>query len=153
MLRRCLDPADRSWLLYRYEQALSLAEGIDWSASRTVLVHGDLVDANLLWEGEQLTGLVDLELAAVDRRVTELVLTWRCRHDDLVLALDRLDPLSTDEWRMLLVDWWAQLLSLAAFHLRRGRQPERWELDGLRRETLQSHLLERREVPHDTRHR
>ncbi|GAA1490454.1 phosphotransferase enzyme family protein [Brachybacterium sacelli] len=143
VLSRCTDPEDRAWLQRRHEQARSLAEGIDWSASRTVLVHGDLTDWNLLWEGERLTGLLDLELASVDRRVTELMMTWRCRYDDLVLALDRIDPLTDHEWRMLLVDWWAQLLTLAAFHLRRDRQPERWELEGLRRESSLSRRLER----------
>lgn len=49
---------------------------------------------------------------------------------------------------MLLVDWWTQLLTLSVFHLRRGRQPDRWELDGLRRETALSRVLERGEVPH-----
>ena len=146
VLGRC-DPPDRHWLLRRLEQATAMAEGIDWSASRTVVVHGDLTDPNLLWRGEHLTGLLDLELTTVDRRVTDLVLTWRCRHDGLVMALDRIDPLTPDEWRMLLVDWWAQLLTLAAFHLRRGRSPERWELDGLRRESPLSLLLERGELP------
>ncbi|APX32606.1 hypothetical protein BH708_07610 [Brachybacterium sp. P6-10-X1] len=147
VLGRCADPEDRRWLLRRLEQAAARAEDIDWSASRTVVVHGDLTDWNLLWTGDRLTGLLDLELATVDRRVADLVLTWRCRHDDLLMALDRIDPLTADEWRMLLVDWWAQLLTLAAFHLRRGRQPDRWELDGLRRESPLSRLLVRGERP------
>lgn len=42
---------------------------------------------------------------------------------------------------MLLVDWWALMLSLSLFQLRRGRQPGRWELDGLRRSTPLSETL------------
>lgn len=147
VLGRSAGREDRSWLLRRLEQARAMAQDIDWTASRTVVVHGDLTAWNLLWRGEQLTGLIDLENATVDRRVTDLALTWRCRHDGLVTALDRIDPLTADEWRMLLVDWWALLLTLAAFHLRRNRQPDRWELDGLRRETPLSRVLERGELP------
>lgn len=147
LLRTCGDPEERSWLLRRFDQATSLADGIDRTTSRRVLVHGDLVGRNLLWDGEQLSGVVDLELATVGRRTTEMTTSWRCRYDELAFAVHRLDPFSDDEWSMLLVDWWTQLLSLSAFHLRRGRQPDRWELDGLRRETALSRLLERGEVP------
>lgn len=143
VLRSCLDELDRSWLLRRLDQTASLSDGIDWTASRIVLVHGDLIDDNLLWSGKRLTGILDFELATVDRRVTEAVLTWRCRHDDLVFALHDIAPLNEHEWRMLLVDWWAHLLTLASVNLRLGRQPERWELDALRRETPLSRELER----------
>lgn len=147
LLGTCSDPEDRSWLLRRFDQASALADAVDWTASRRVLVHGDLVGRNLLWDGERLTGVIDLELATVDRRVTEMTTSWRCRYDDLAFAVHRLDPFTDHEWRMLLVDWWALLLTLSAFHLRRGRQPDRWELDGLRRETELSRLLERGEFP------
>lgn len=135
ILAGCNDVADREWLLRRLDQAAALAGRIDWQASRSVLVHGDLIDQNLLWSGDRLTGVIDFELANVGRRVTELVLTWRGRHDELVLALHQLDPLNEHEWRMLLVDWWAHLVTLAVVALRQGRQPDRWELDALRRET------------------
>lgn len=147
LLRACAGSEDRSWLLRRFDQATTLAESIDWAASRRVLVHGDVVDRNLLWNGERLTGMLDLELATVDRRTTEMTTSWRCRYDELAFAVHRLDPFSDGEWPMLLVDWWTQLLTLSAFHLRRDRQPVRWELDGLRRETALSRLLERGEVP------
>lgn len=147
VLGGCEGRADREWLLRRLDQARELAEGIDWTASRRVLVHGDLIDQNLLWTGDRLTGLLDLELANVNRRATELLLTWRCRHDAIVYELHRLDPLSEHEWRMLLVDWWALLLTLAAVGLRKCRQPDRWELDGLRRETTLSRALTRGRRP------
>ncbi|MGP5387120.1 aminoglycoside phosphotransferase family protein [Brachybacterium tyrofermentans] len=147
LLRTCAGPEDRSWLQRRFEQVTALADGIDRTASRRVLVHGDLVDRNLLWDGERLTGVLDLELATVDRRTTEMTTSWRCRYDELAFAVHRLDPFSDDEWPMLLVDWWTQLITLSVFHLRRGRQPDRWELDGLRRETALSRMLERGEVP------
>lgn len=143
ILSSCLDELDRTWLLRRFEQAVSLADEIDWAASRRVLVHGDLIDNNLLWSGKQLTGILDFELATVDRRVTEAVLTWRCRHDELVFARHDIAPLNEHECQMLLVDWWAHLLTLAAVNIRLGRQPDHWELDGLRRETRLSKELER----------
>lgn len=147
LLRRCTEPTDREWLLRRFDQARDMLEGIDLSASRRTLVHGDLTNWNLLWDGKRLTGLLDLELATVGRRVTELTLSWRCRYDDLVHALHRLDPLSPGEWRMLLVDWWALLLDLAALQLRQGLQPDRWELDGLRRRSALADLLEVGDLP------
>ena len=127
------DTEDRRWLRQRLEQVLPLAERVDWGASPRRLVHGDLVSQNLLWQGPTLAGVLDFELATVDRRVTELIHTWRCRYDDVVLAYDAHAPLNDHEWRMLLVDWWALLLSLSLFHLKRGREPGRWELEALRR--------------------
>lgn len=98
---------------------------------------------NLLWNGDELTGVLDFELADVTRRITELTLTWRCRHDGLVHAVDRIAPLNDHEWRMLLVDWWSQALTLTAGSLRRGRQPDWWELGALRRQSPLALRLER----------
>ncbi len=67
------------------------------------LVHGDFASHNLLFEGEQLTGLLDFELATVDRRVTDLIHVWRCRYDDVLLAYHAISPLEPDEWRIC---WW-----------------------------------------------
>lgn len=137
----CDDLADRHWLRRRLAQARNLAARIDWSASKRVLVHGDFAAHNLLFDGSRLTGLLDFELATIDRRVVDLIHVWRCRHDDVLLGYDAIAPLNEDEWRMLLVDWWALMVSLAVVQLRLGRQPARWELDGLRRTSaLSSHL-------------
>jgi aminoglycoside phosphotransferase (APT) family kinase protein len=133
VVERCEDAEDRRWIARRLEQARGLAEGTDWAASPHRLVHGDMVAHNLLWEGGELTGVVDLELASVDRRVLELLHVWRCRHDDVVHAVDALAPLTEPEWRMLLVDWWSLTVSLCFFDLRRGRRPGQWQLDGRRR--------------------
>jgi len=144
---RCTDPGDRSWLERRYEQALALADRLDWAASPRVLVHGDLTAWNLLWRGARLTGLLDFELATVDRRMVEFVHTWRCRHDQVVTAYHATSPLGAEEWPMLLVDWWATLLSLSAAAPRGGHQPHRWELDGLRRTSPLADQLQRAHLP------
>lgn len=133
VVERCEDAEDRRWIRQRLEQAHELADGLDWGASPRALVHGDLAPHNLLWRDGGLSGVLDLELATVDRRVIELLHVWRCRYDDVAHAFDALAPLHEHEWRMLLVDWWSLTVSLCLFDLRRGRQPDRWQLDGLRR--------------------
>lgn len=138
----CDDLDDRRWLRRRLVQARDLAEGIDWSASKCVLVHGDFAAHNLLFDASELTGLLDFELATIDRRVVDLIHVWRCRHDDVLLGFDAITPLTHDEWRMLLVDWWSLMISLAVLQLRAGRPPGRWELDGLRRTSALSSRLE-----------
>ncbi|WP_192796771.1 phosphotransferase [Serinicoccus kebangsaanensis] len=143
VLAECADEQDRGWLLRRLDQVLSGAQDVDWDASPRTLVHGDLVGHNLLWSSGRLTGVLDLELATVDRRITEAMLVWRSRHDDVLLAYDQVAALNDQEWRMVLIDWWALMLSLCLFHLRRGRQPGRWELDGLRRTSPLSEKLSR----------
>lgn len=143
IIDRSDDSDDRRWLRRRLSQARRLAVGIDWSASERVLVHGDFAPHNLLFDGSRFTGLLDFELATVDRRVVDMIHVWRCRHDDVLLAYDAIAPLNEDEWRMLLVDWWSLLVSLAVVQLRAGRQPDRWELDGLRRSSSLSTRLER----------
>ncbi|WP_083190619.1 phosphotransferase [Serinicoccus hydrothermalis] len=139
----CADEQDRGWLLRRLDQVRAGAQDVDWDASPRTLVHGDLAGHNLLWSGGRLTGVLDLELATVDRRITEAMLVWRCRHDDVLLAYDKVAKLNDQEWRMVLIDWWALMLSLCLFHLRRGRQPGRWELDALRRTSPLSEKLSR----------
>lgn len=143
----CADPDDRRWLERRYEQVMAMVSQVNWAASPVVLVHGDLTNWNLLWRGEQLSGLLDFELATADRRMVEFVNTWRCRHDGVVAGYHARTPLTADEWPMLLVDWWATLLLLSAATLRQGRQPDRWELDGLRRSSPLAAQLQRRHLP------
>ena len=120
----------------------TIGTGIGWAASPRVLVHGDFAPRNLLFEESRLSGVLDFELAIVDRRVVDFIHVWRCRHDDVLLDYDAIAPLTPDEWRMLLVDWWALLVSLAVVQLRLGRQPSPWELDGLRRTSVLSSQLE-----------
>lgn len=140
-LRSCDDAEDRRWLLRRLEQARAGLEGVDLESSARVLVHGDLASQNVLWTGGTLTGVLDFELATVDRRITEAIHTWRCRYDDVLLAWHRIRPFDRHEWRMLLVDWWSLMVTLALADLRAGREPGRWQLDGLRRSSpLASHL-------------
>lgn len=141
-LTLCADPQDRDWLLLRLAQARNLASQIDWTASRRLLVHGDFAPHNLLFDGDRFTGLLDFELATTDRRIIDMIHVWRCRHDDVLLAYDAILPLGPDEWRMLLVDWWALLVTLALVQLRHGKHPDRWELDGLRRTSAVSVRLE-----------
>ena len=143
----CADVEDRNWLERRYEQARALAAQLDWAASPTVLVHGDLTDWNLLWHGHELTGLLDFELATTNRRVVEFVHSWRCRYDQVVLAYHARSPLTAAEWPMLLVDWWTHLLHLCAVALQQERQPDRWELDGLRRTSPLAEELHRHHLP------
>lgn len=143
----CEDMTDRALLVRRHEQALQLAELIDWSASQTVLVHGDLTSWNLHWDGATLAGLLDLELAHHDRRTVEAVHIWRCRYDQTLLEFHRLRPLNVHEWRMVLLDWWGTLLSQACVALSAGEQPGGWTLDGLRRETELSRGIVTSSVP------
>lgn len=140
-LAQCENAQDRQGLLTRLDQVLAGAQRVTWEASRRTLVHGDLARHNILWAAGDLSGVLDFELATVDRRITEMTHVWRCRHDDVLLAYDQQAPLNDQEWRMLLIDWWALMLSLALFQLRRGRQPGRWELDGLRRTSPLSETL------------
>lgn len=102
----CKDAEDREWLGRRLDQARELASGIDWSASPLVLVHGDFARHNLLFNGADLSGVLNFELATVDRRVVDFIHVWRCRYDDVVTSYDRITRLEPDEWPMLLVDWW-----------------------------------------------
>ena len=74
----------------------TIGTGIGWAASPRVLVHGDFAPRNLLFEESRLSGVL--------------------------LDYDAIAPLTPDEWRMLLVDWWALLVSLAVVQLRLGRQ-------------------------------
>ncbi len=140
-LAQCENVQDREWLLTRLDQVLAGAQRVDWEASRRTLVHGDLARHNILWADGNLSGVLDFELATIDRRITEAIHVWRCRHDDVLLAYDQQVPLNDQEWRMLLIDWWALMLTLSLFQLRRGRQPRRWELDGLRRTSPLSDTL------------
>lgn len=138
----CPDPEDRYWLQRRLVQARQLALQIDWRTSPQLLVHGDFAQHNLLFDGPRFSGLLDFELATVDRRIMDMIHVWRCRHDDVLLAYDAVLPLRPEEWKMLLVDWWAVLVTLAVVQLRHGKSPDRWELDGLRRTSPVSLRLE-----------
>lgn len=66
-----LDPARQQLL----EQALALDAGLPWKDLERGLIHADLFRDNVLWDGEQLGGLLDFYFAGTEVLLFDLAVT------------------------------------------------------------------------------
>lgn len=73
----------------------------------TTMIHGDFTSRNLLFVGEQLSGILDFEATHADHRVAEFALAWRARRDEVVLGYDEVTKLTETDWQLLVPCLWA----------------------------------------------
>lgn len=85
------------------------------------IIHGDFTTWNLRFQGGQLTGILDFELAHWDHRVADFALSWRGKYDAVIHGYTEISPLEPEEWELLTPMWWAWLIEGACRDLAAGR--------------------------------
>jgi aminoglycoside phosphotransferase (APT) family kinase protein len=83
-------------------------------------IHGDFTSWNLRFQGGQLTGILDFELAHWDHQVADFALAWRGKYDAVIQGYTEVSPLEPEEWALLTPVWWAWLIEGACRDLAAG---------------------------------
>ncbi len=91
-----------------------------------LVIHGDFTAWNLRFQGGQLSGILDFELAHWDHRIADFALAWRGKYDAVIHGYAELSPLEPEEWALLTPMWWAFLLDGARRHLAAGTRDDGW---------------------------
>lgn len=93
-------------LLWHLEIAAHRFAEVTGSAPTTV-IHGDFNSRNLLFVGDQLSGILDFEATHLDYRVADFALSWRARRDDVILGYNEVTNLTETDWQLLTPCLWA----------------------------------------------
>lgn len=86
----------------RFEQ-LNLAD------VEQIVIHSDFATWNLLFEGEELSGVLDFESTHLDFRVADFALSWRGQYDDVVEGYQQVHKLSGLDEALLVPVYWSWL--------------------------------------------
>lgn len=91
-----------------------------------MVIHGDFTPWNLRFQGGQLSGILDFELAHRDHRVGDFALSWRGKYDAVIHGYAEVSPLEPEEWELITPMWWAFLINDACRHLAAGTRDDGW---------------------------
>jgi Ser/Thr protein kinase RdoA (MazF antagonist) len=134
------DSATGGVLLTLWERAGELLGQLVPVAPRPIIIHGDVAPWNLRYRGGELTALLDFDLAHLDLRVADFVLSWRGRHDGVLRGYAEVSPLEPVEEELVVPVYWAWLLACAACGIRDAESLE-WELAHLARQPLPDRVV------------
>jgi Ser/Thr protein kinase RdoA (MazF antagonist) len=93
---------------YREASAAWFEEHPDPDVPSSV-IHGDFTPWNLLFDGDRLSGVLDLEGTHHSFQTADFALSWRGYHDDVLRGYDEVRPLSALEWQTLRPVFWSWL--------------------------------------------
>lgn len=84
--------------------------GLDFTSVEKLVMHGDFVGRNLLFEGERLTGILDFELTHLGYRAADFGMSWRGCYDEVVHGYEEVHPLSELDRQLIVPSFWAGLV-------------------------------------------
>jgi Ser/Thr protein kinase RdoA (MazF antagonist) len=102
-------PEEANILRWHLDKAREGFETIDLDAAETVVLHGDFITWNLLFEDEKLTGVIDFEATHLNYRVADFALSWRGYQDEVLDGYQEVHRLSDIDWQLLVPAYWSWL--------------------------------------------
>jgi len=124
-------PQEVSVLRWHLERARLRIAGLSLSERPGIAIHGDFTPWNLHFAENQLSGILDFELAHRDHRVGDFALAWRGKYEEVVFGYDEVSPLEPEEWALLTPLWWAGLIDGACRDFQRGTLDDGWTIKKL----------------------
>ncbi len=100
-------PSEGHILRWHIDQATEVFDRLDLNYAATTVLHGDFAPWNLLYEGEDLTGVIDFEATHLNYRVADFANSWRGYQDEVIEGYDEASRLSDLEWELLVPTYWA----------------------------------------------
>ena len=104
-------PEEGYALRWHLDLARELFAGLDFSSAGKLVLHGDFVGRNLLFKGEQLTGILDLESTHLSYRATDFASAWRGCYDEVVHGYEEVHPLSELDRKLIVPSFWGLMFS------------------------------------------
>ena len=105
-----LRPYEGHVVRWHIDQAREAFDRLDLGSVETIVLHSDFAPWNLLYEGESLTGILDLDATHLNYRVADFALAWRGYQDEVIEGYEEVHRLSDLDWELLVPVFWAWLL-------------------------------------------
>ena len=103
-------PAEGHIMRWHIDQANEVFDRLDLDGAATTVLHGDFAPWNLLYEGENLTGVIDFEATHLNYRVADFANSWRGYQDEVVHGYEEVRKLSELDWQLVVPACWAWML-------------------------------------------
>ena len=142
-------PTEGHVLRWHIEQATEVFNRLDLQSAVTTVLHGDFTPWNLLYEGENLTGVLDFEATHLNYRVADFANSWRGYQDEVIEGYEEVSKLSKLDWELLVPVYWAWMFigvkqAIKTSLAKNATLPDfEWQVTHLlRREGLMSRLVD-----------
>ncbi|MYB49838.1 MAG: phosphotransferase [Dehalococcoidia bacterium] len=100
-------PSEGHIMRWHVDQAAQVFDRLDLDEAVTTVLHGDFTPWNLLYEGENLTGVLDFEATHLNYRVADFANSWRGYQDEVIEGYEEVCKLSDLDWELLMPVYWA----------------------------------------------
>jgi len=146
-----LFPDEARIMLWHLDRARQSFAEIGRPGCPLLVLHGDFINQNLLFEGGRLSGVIDFESTHLNHRVSEFALSWRGKYDDVIRGYGDVHPLTELDWALLTPALWSWVFLGVAAEIRRmtsgaiGAHRFEWQVRMLLR---RSPLMGRHSVPY-----
>jgi aminoglycoside phosphotransferase (APT) family kinase protein len=126
-----LFPWEARLMRWHVDRARHAFTEVDRADCPLMVLHGDFINPNLLYENGVLTGVIDFESTHLNHRISEFALAWRGTYDDVLHGYTDVTPLTDTDWALLAPALWAWVFLGVATELQRmiggAIQPHRFE--------------------------
>ena len=102
-------PAQGHMMRWHIDRACEQLASVTLDEVETLVLHSDFTAWNLLFEGEELSGILDFEATHLNVRVADFALSWRGRYDAVIQGYQEVHPLTDLDWRLLVPAYWSWL--------------------------------------------
>jgi aminoglycoside phosphotransferase (APT) family kinase protein len=102
-------PAAGHAMRWHLDKAYEMFDGLRLDDAETIVLHGDFIPWNTLFEGERLSGIVDFEATHLNYRVSDFALSWRGHQDDVIQGYEQVRVLNELDWQLLVPCYWSWL--------------------------------------------
>ena len=100
-------PSEGHIMRWHIDRAKEAFDRLDLNDAVTTILHGDFTPWNLLYEGENLTGVLDFEATHLNYRVADFANSWRGYQDEVIEGYEEVCKLSDLDWELLIPVYWA----------------------------------------------
>ncbi len=94
---------------WHIDEATEVFDRLDLDGAVPTVLHGDFSPWNLLYEGEELTGVIDFEATHLNYQVADFANSWRGYQDEVIDGYNEVRELSDLDWELLVPTYWAWL--------------------------------------------
>ena len=94
-------PTEGHIMRWHIDQATEVFDRLNLNDAVTTVLHGDFSPWNLLYEGENLAGIIDFEATHLNYRVADFANSWRGYQDEVIEGYEEVSKLSDLDWNLL----------------------------------------------------
>ena len=132
---------DVGYILRWYiERAIEQLTPLDLESADKLVLHSDFIAPNILYDDDELSGILDFEATHLNVRVADFALSWRGCYDEVIHGYEEVRKLNDVDWQLLVPTFWSWLFMGVGNLVELASQEELRQFDF----TWQTKLLARR---------